>query len=65
MTTQRVNAYTVADNRKVYFIEQYNPELKEWFTVGDTLDKYAHAEAQVNNHNIKELLNSLTTKGSK
>lgn len=62
MQTQRINAYTVDDNRKVYFIEQYNPEVKDWFTVGSTFDKYEYAEAQVNNQNIKELLDNLTDK---
>lgn len=59
MKTQRVTAYRAEHDKPVFQIEQYNPELKEWFIIGGTYDKYEHAQTQVENHNLKELLKLL------
>jgi len=58
METQRVNAYKTGD-KVVYFIEQFNTELKQWFTVGDTFEKYENASIMIETHNLKELLKTL------
>lgn len=55
MNTQRVNTYKSGMGIQVFYIEQYNPDLREWFIVGDTYDKYEHADSIVKNHNIKEV----------
>lgn len=58
MTTQRVNAYKNSD-MTVFYIEEFNPELKEWFTVGDTYENIKHASAVVENHNLQQLNDQL------
>lgn len=59
MTTQRVNTYT-SNNEPVFYIEQYNSELAQWFTVGDTYDKYQLAATMVELHNARQIANLLS-----
>jgi hypothetical protein len=55
METQRVNGYRNR-NGLVFYIEQYNPEQRTWYTVGDTYEKLEYATAQVEHYNLVELL---------
>lgn len=58
MQTQRINTYAT-QGIPVFYIEQYNPKLKEWFTVGDTYEKIEHALIIVESHNLKEIVKVL------
>lgn len=59
MNTQRVNWYLSGSKINCYFIEEYNEDLRQWFTVGDTYENIDHALSQVNNHNLKELVHKM------
>lgn len=59
LTTQRVNLYISGAGLTVFEIEQYNPELHEWFNIGGTYDKVEHAQAAADRHNLKELTDKL------
>lgn len=61
MKTQRLNAYYTGD-KTVYYIEQYNENIQDWFTVGDTYDLADHAMASIEHHNMVELLHKLDNK---
>ena len=58
MRTQRTNAYKT-DLMTVFYIEQYNENLKEWFTVGDTYENIESVNVTVNLHNLRELSKEL------
>lgn len=60
MQTQRINVYVsggenIEGGLPVYFIEQYNPDLNQWFNVGDVYTHYNHAEVSVDLHNIRQV----------
>jgi hypothetical protein len=59
METQRVNVYIAGSGIPVFYVEQYNSTLRDWFTVGDTYEKIEHAESTVNHHNLTLVMNEL------
>lgn len=59
MNTQRVNCYISGSGLAVFYIQQYNEKLKEWFDLGKTYDKVEHASIIVERHNLQEVHNEL------
>lgn len=58
MNTQRVNAY-IAEEKPVFYIEEYDAGIKDWLVVGETYDQYVTAEKIVGYHNTKLVADKL------
>lgn len=61
METQRVNTYKSGDGVRVFYIEQYDEATRQWLTIGDTYTDFKLATSIVEHHNLKQLLNAVTS----